>query len=71
MEFVKHVKFFKPKVFLMENVIGILSMKTASNKLINLIIDIILDLLSEEYNVKYINYMQAILKFLKIDVGLL
>lgn len=32
MEFVRFVKFFKPKFFVMENVTGILSMKTKDNK---------------------------------------
>lgn len=40
MEFVRFVKHFNPKFFVMENVTGILSMKTASGKLVK---DLILD----------------------------
>ena len=40
MEFVRFVKHFKPKFFVMENVTGILSMKTASNELVK---DVILE----------------------------
>ena len=47
MEFYKYITYFKPKVFLMENVIGILSMKTAKNEKV---IDIIMDKLNENYN---------------------
>lgn len=38
MEFIKYINYFKPKAFIMENVIGILSMKTiADEKVINII----------------------------------
>jgi len=47
MEYVKYLDFFKPKAFIMENVMGILSMKN-ENK-VN-VIDIILELLNREYN---------------------
>lgn len=43
MEFVRFVKFFKPKFFVMENVTGILSMKTKDNQNVK-------DLILEEYN---------------------
>lgn len=38
MEFVRFVKYFKPKFFIMENVTGILSMKTKNNQLVKDII---------------------------------
>jgi DNA (cytosine-5)-methyltransferase 1 len=39
-EFIKYLNFFKPKVFMMENVMGILSMKTLSNiKVIDIIME--------------------------------
>ena len=47
MEYVKYLEFFKPKAFIMENVIGILSMK-ALNK--ENVIDIIMSSLSINYN---------------------
>jgi len=47
MEFVKYVNYFNPKVIMMENVIGILSMKTANN---TNVIDIILEQLEVNYN---------------------
>lgn len=47
MEFVKYLDYFKPNVFIMENVIGILSKKTENNELI---IDIIMELLTKDYN---------------------
>jgi DNA (cytosine-5)-methyltransferase 1 len=47
MEFVKYLDFFKPKAFMMENVIGILSMKNARNEKI---IDIIMSYLNKNYN---------------------
>jgi DNA (cytosine-5)-methyltransferase 1 len=47
MEFVKYLDYFKPKAFMMENVIGILSMKTSNGE--NLI-DIIIESLSMNYN---------------------
>ena len=42
MDFVRFVRYYKPKFFVMENVIGILSMRTKSNKLVK-------DLIIEEY----------------------
>jgi DNA (cytosine-5)-methyltransferase 1 len=47
MEFVKYIDYFHPRAFIMENVIGILSMKTLTNEKV---IDIILDELSRNYN---------------------
>jgi len=47
MEFVKYIDFFKPKAFIMENVIGILSMKTKANEKI---IDIIMSCFEADYN---------------------
>lgn len=47
MEFVKYLDYFQPKAFIMENVIGILSMKTASNEKV---IDIILSQLNKNFN---------------------
>lgn len=50
MEFVRFVRFFKPKFFVMENVAGILSMKTKENKLVK---DLILNEYDDAgYNVK-------------------
>lgn len=50
MEFVRFVKYFKPKFFVMENVTGILSMKTKDNQLVK---DIILsEYDTAGYNVK-------------------
>lgn len=50
MEFVRFVKYFKPKFFVMENVTGILSMKTKSNQLVK---DVILSEFSTAgYNVE-------------------
>ena len=43
MEFVRFVKFYKPKFFVMENVTGILSMKTKNNENVK-------DLILKEYN---------------------
>jgi DNA (cytosine-5)-methyltransferase 1 len=48
MEYLKYLNFFKPKMFLMENVIGILSMKTSENEKV---IDIITNLLTKNYNI--------------------
>ena len=40
MEFVRYLDYYKPKAFIMENVMGILSMKNASNeKVINIILE--------------------------------
>jgi DNA (cytosine-5)-methyltransferase 1 len=47
MEYVKYLNYFKPKAFIMENVIGILSMKTDSG---TNVIDIIMEQLTEHYN---------------------
>jgi len=47
MEYYAYLMYFKPKVFVMENVIGILSVKDNER---NLLIDRIMILLSEEYN---------------------
>lgn len=47
MEYVKYLNYFKPKSFIMENVIGILSMKTEKNEKV---IDIILSQLNTDYN---------------------
>ncbi len=55
MEFYKYLEFFKPKAFIMENVIGILSMKTESGEKV---IDIILEKLNKNYNCK-INKLYA------------
>jgi DNA (cytosine-5)-methyltransferase 1 len=46
MEYVKYLNYFNPKAFIMENVIGILSMKNASN---NKVIDIIMEELEKNY----------------------
>lgn len=46
-EFVKYLDYFRPKAFIMENVIGILSKKTQNNENV---IDIIMTMLSENYN---------------------
>lgn len=47
MEFVKYLHYFTPKMFIMENVIGILSSKTNSDEKV---IDIIMSYLEENYN---------------------
>ena len=47
MEYVKYLNYFKPKAFIMENVIGILSMKNSKNEKV---IDIIMSMLEENYN---------------------
>lgn len=47
MDYVKYLDYFKPKAFIMENVIGILSMKTDDG---NKVIDIILEKLTNKYN---------------------
>ena len=46
-EYVKYLNYFNPKAFIMENVIGILSMKTADNENV---IDIIMRNLTIKYN---------------------
>jgi DNA (cytosine-5)-methyltransferase 1 len=46
MEYVKYLNHFKPKAFIMENVMGILSMKTENQELV---IDIIMRYLMEHY----------------------
>lgn len=55
MEYYKYIDFFKPKAFIMENVIGILSMKTEKGEKV---IDIITELLGKNYNLK-INKLYA------------
>jgi DNA-cytosine methyltransferase len=55
MEYCKYIDFFKPKGFIMENVMGILSMKTAKGEQI---IDIITEKLGKNYNYK-INKLYA------------
>jgi DNA (cytosine-5)-methyltransferase 1 len=47
MEYVKYLDYFKPKAFIMENVIGMLSKKTANGEKV---IDIIMEQLSRNYN---------------------
>jgi DNA (cytosine-5)-methyltransferase 1 len=47
MEYVKYLNYFKPKAFIMENVIGMLSKKTATGENV---IDIIMDQLNTNYN---------------------
>lgn len=47
MEYVKYLDYFNPKAFIMENVMGILSMKNSSNEKV---IDIIMEKLSKNYN---------------------
>lgn len=47
MEYVKYLDYFKPKAFIMENVIGILSKKTENGENI---IDIIMEQLNRNYN---------------------
>ena len=54
-EFCKYLDYFKPKAFMMENVIGMLSMKTATGEKI---IDVIIDQLSTNYNC-HINKLYA------------
>lgn len=46
-EYYKYLQYYKPKLFVMENVIGILSMKTENNEKM---IDIIMNKLTENYN---------------------
>lgn len=55
MEYCKYLDFFKPKAFIMENVIGILSMKTEEGIKV---IDIITEKLGQNYNYK-INKLYA------------
>lgn len=47
MEYVKYINYYSPRAFMMENVIGILSMKTEEGVLI---IDIIMSCFAEKYN---------------------
>ena len=47
MEYVKYLNYFNPKAFIMENVMGILSMKNTSNVKV---IDIIMEELNKNYN---------------------
>lgn len=46
-EYIKYLDYFKPKLFIMENVIGILSKKTNNNEKV---IDIIMNELNKNYN---------------------
>lgn len=46
-EYIKYLDYFKPKLFIMENVIGILSKKTNTNEKV---IDIIMNELNKNYN---------------------
>jgi DNA (cytosine-5)-methyltransferase 1 len=55
-EYVKYIEYFKPKMFVMENVPGILSMKNAQG---NKVIDIIMECLSNGYNCKYYTVMAS------------
>lgn len=55
MEYVKYLDYFKPKAFIMENVIGMLSKKTANGENV---IDIIMEQLNRNYNCK-INKLYA------------
>jgi DNA (cytosine-5)-methyltransferase 1 len=55
MEFYKYLKYFKPKIFMMENVIGLLSMKTIGGLKV---IDIIMEKLNKNYNC-HINKLHA------------
>jgi DNA-cytosine methyltransferase len=55
MDYYKYIDFFKPKAFIMENVIGILSMKTENGENV---IDIITELLGQNYNI-HINKLYA------------
>lgn len=56
-EFVRFVKFYKPKFFVMENVNGILSMKTKTNQLVK---DIIIEEYTKAgYNVKICKFNAA------------
>ena len=55
-EYVKYLNFFKPKAFIMENVPGILSMKTADDEKV---IDIIMNKLTKNYNCKYFKLLSA------------
>lgn len=56
MEFVKYIEYFKPKAFMMENVVGILSKKTADNELV---VDLIMQELTKYYNVKYFKLLAS------------
>ena len=47
MEYVKYLDYFKPKIFIFENVLGILSMKMQDN---TLVIDTIMSYLNKNYN---------------------
>ena len=55
MEYVKYLNYYKPKAFVMENVIGMLSKKTESGENV---IDIIMEHLNKDYNCK-INKLYA------------
>ncbi|MDO4967437.1 MAG: DNA cytosine methyltransferase [Candidatus Saccharibacteria bacterium] len=60
MEFVRFVKFYQPKFFIMENVNGILSMKTKTNRLVK-------DIILEEYDKA--GYNVEICKFNAAEYG--
>lgn len=49
MEFCKYLDYYRPKMFLMENVLGILSMKSSTGSNGEKIIDIIMEKLSQHY----------------------
>ena len=46
MEFIKYLNYYEPKAFIMENVIGILSMKTKENEKV-------IDIIMNEFNINY------------------
>lgn len=46
MEYLKYINYFKPRAFIMENVIGLLSMKTVENVKV-------IDIIIKEFNVNY------------------
>jgi DNA-cytosine methyltransferase len=56
MEYVKYLNYFKPKAFIMENVVGILSMKTAKGEYVK---DIIMRELTVNYDCKYFKLSAA------------
>ena len=56
MEYIKYLNYFKPKAFIMENVVGILSMKTQTGELVK---DIILEELSVNYECSYYKLSSA------------
>jgi DNA-cytosine methyltransferase len=56
MEYVKYLNYFRPKAFIMENVVGILSMKTAKGEYVK---DIIMKELTVNYDCKYFKLSAA------------